>query len=458
MVSKQHDTAKAPVEIGRAIDEKPWSGYQTWVVTLVALAVVMDGLDNRLLPLAIPVLLKEWGVGRDAFALATSLGLLGMVLGTMAGGMLGDKWGRRPTIIGSVLLFGVATLANAFVNDIEALTATRFVAGLGLGALMPAAAAMFAEFAPTRRRALVVTLGMVCIPLGGVLSGVLGVAVLPTWGWRSLFLVGGALAIAIGLTQLLAMPESPRYLLRDPARRGQLIALLRRSGHHLDDDVQLTGDTAGTAGGARGSVLQLFGKEYVRDTLGLCFAFFAIFICLYMESQWMPTILSEAGYGVRVSSIAASSLAFGGMFASILGVAAVAWLGSRRALMGMAAAGVLVTLGLTQYPTDPTQSAAPLIALLTLTGFLVGGLQIMIYSVATHVYPTSLRATGIGWAVGFGRVGSVISPFIAAAALSSGGWDTFFVALAIGLTVTLLSLGVISRHAPASRRIAEQGA
>ncbi|WP_066799548.1 MFS transporter [Sphingomonas soli] len=440
-------------DIGRLIDERPWGRYQTWVVILVALAVVMDGLDNRLLPLAIPPLIKEWGVTRDAFAMATSVGLAGMVIGTMVGGMLGDRFGRRPTITGSVLVFGVATLANAFVNDITSMIAMRLIAGLGMGALMPAAAAMFAEFAPAHRRSLVVTLGIVCIPLGGTFSGVLGAVLLPVWGWRSLFVVGGAAAIIIGLIQLFTLPESPRYLARDPKSRGALIRLLRRIGHSIADDQQIVDASEARAEGARKTtVTQLFGKEYIRDTIGLWAAFFAIFMCLYMESQWMPTILSDAGYSVQVSSIASSSLAFGGMFASVLGVAAITWFGSRKGLMGMAAAGVLVTLGLTQYPTDPAQSAVPLLILLTITGFLVGGLQIMIYSVATHVYPTSLRAGGIGWSVGFGRLGSVISPFIATAALAAGGWETFFILLAIGLTVTFLSLGIIRRHVPPPAR------
>lgn len=454
MASEPQDVHNAPVEIGRAIDEKPWGSYQTWVVVIVALAVMMDGLDNRLLPLAIPSLLKEWGVPRDAFALATSLGLFGMVLGTTAGGMLGDRWGRRPTIIASVLSFGIATVANALVTDITSLTVTRFLAGLGLGALMPAAAAMFAEFAPARHRALVVTLGIVCIPLGGTLSGVLGAVLLPTWGWRSMFVIGGGAAIVIGLIQLFALPESPRYLMRDPAKRNHLLALLRRSGFQIDDAAQLTDEAAGMAGGAKAAVSRLFSREYIRDTLGLWAAFFAIFICLYMESQWMPTILSEAGYSLQVASIASGSLAFGGMFASVLGVAAVARFGSRKGLMGMAAAGVIVTLLLTQYPTDPAQSAVPLLILLTVTGFLVGGLQIMIYSVATNIYPTSLRATGIGWAVGFGRLGSVISPFLATAALNAGGWSSFFVSLAVWLLITFFSLGMIRRHSPPTTRAA----
>ncbi|RYG29595.1 MAG: MFS transporter [Burkholderiales bacterium] len=252
---------------------------------------------------------------------------------------------------------------------------------------------------------------------------------------------------------LLPMPESPRYLARDPNSHGALIKLLRRIGHSVADDQAIT-DTSEVReqGPKKTTVAQLFSMEYIRDTIGLWAAFFAIFMCLYMESQWMPTILSDAGYSVQVSSIASSSLAFGGMFASILGVAAVARFGSRKGLMGMAAAGVLVTLGLTQYPTDPTQSAVPLLILLTITGFLVGGLQIMIYSVATHAYPTSLRAGGIGWSVGFGRLGSVISPFIATAALAAGGWEAFFVLLAIGLVVTFLSLGIIRRHVPPPAR------
>jgi len=438
------------IDIGQLIDAQPWSRRQTQAVLLTALAVIMDGLDNRLLPLAIPPLLKEWGVQRDAFALATSVGLIGMALGTTAGGMIGDRIGRRRTIIFSVLAFGLATFANAFVNDINAMIAMRLLAGMGLGGLMPAAAAMFAEFAPTHRRALAVTLGMVCVPAGGALSGLLGAAVLPEPGWRALFLIGGGIAIAIGLVQLAWLPESPRFLARSPANRARLTSLLADMGIELGEGDPVPGGAE--SGAARGSVAALFAPGRVRDTIGLWGAFFAILLCLYMESQWMPTILTGAGYSIRVASIASSCLSIGGMFACILGVGAVRWFGSRIGLMGMAAAGVVVTLGLTQYPIDPGRSAVPLLVLLTLAGFLIGGLQIMIYAVATHAYPTALRATGIGWAVGIGRLGSVVSPFLATAALASAGWGGFFVWLAVGLAVTMASLGLIKNHVPAARR------
>ena len=437
------------IEIAGLIDERPLGRNQLLVLALVGLAVIMDGLDNRLLPLAIPSLLNEWNVTREAFALATSVGLAGMVLGTTIGGMIGDRVGRRPAIVGSVLAFGIFTAGQALINDMISMIALRFLAGLGLGGLMPSAVAMFAEFGPVRRRTLIVTVGMVCVPVGGVFSGLLGAAVLPTLGWRALFVIGGVVAITIGVIMLLGLPESPRYLARSGKDRDQdrLRRMLGwfgaepRPGRIVDrSEISAT----------RAAFSELFGKRFTFDTIGLWGAFFFVLMVLYMESQWMPTILTDNGYGIQVASIASSCLAFGGIFASVLGVYALVRFGSRTALMGMAAGAIALTLGLTQFPINPSASPLPLLALLTLVGFLVGGLQIMIYPVATHAYPTSLRSTGIGWAVGVGRLGSVISPFAATAALAAGGYRLFFVAMAIGMGCVFLSLWTIRRHVPAS--------
>jgi AAHS family 4-hydroxybenzoate transporter-like MFS transporter len=443
-MTNQATAADGAIDIGRLIDERPWGGYQKWVVFLTALAVVMDGFDNHLLALAIPALLKEWGIARNAFALATSVGLLGMALGTTAGGMIADRFGRRPTVIGSVMAFGVVTVANAFVHDIGSMTAMRFFAGIGLGSLMPAAASTFAEFTPARRRTLAITLGLVCVPLGGILSGLLAAEILPTLGWRVFFMVGGGLAIAIGLVQLAALPESPRYLVRAGRADANLARVLGRMGHAGIDVAAVVDPSAGAV--AKGSVARLFARDLVRDTIGLWVAFFAALMCVYMETQWMPTVLSENGYSLRTASLASSYLSFGGTLACFFGVVALGRFGSRVALMAMATAAIVLTLGLTRYPMDPSQSAMPLLGLLAMVGFLIGGLQIMIYPVAANIYPTSLRATGIGWAVGIGRLGSVISPFVATGSMSVGGWRGFFVLLAVGMAVTLAGLAVIRRH------------
>ncbi len=199
------DTAHVKtVDVGSLLDERPWSGYQLRVVMLTALAVVMDGLDNRLLPLAIPPLLKEWGAARDAFALATSVGLIGMALGTAIGGMVGDRIGRRPTIVGSSLAFGLLTLVNAFVGDVPSLIAIRFLAGLGLGALMPASAAMIAEVSPARHKALAVTFGMArADTLNSVADGREGLLPL-------VLLLGLLLAGMGGITAVITRDAQPR--------------------------------------------------------------------------------------------------------------------------------------------------------------------------------------------------------------------------------------------------------
>lgn len=440
------------VQIADVLDALPFSGYQRLALVLTGLAVIMDGLDNRLLPLTIPPLLIEWGISREAFALATSIGLAGMVIGTTLGGMIGDRIGRRPTMIGSLLLFGVVTTATGMVTGMSAMIATRFVAGLGLGALMPSAASMFAELTPAPRRTLAVTIGMVCVPIGGVLSGFLGAAILPVLGWRALFAVGGVLAVVIALLLYFLLPESPRYLARQEGCDERLRATLLRMGANVP-----SGRIVETSGEAkrRAALMRLFERPLALDTVGLWGAFLFVLMALYMESQWMPMILTDNGYPIETASIASSCLAFGGMFASVFGVYALARFGSRAALMTMAAGAVALTLGLSQYPMNPDESALPLLVLLTIVGFLVGGLQIMIYSIATHAYPTSLRSTGIGWAVGIGRIGSVISPFVATGGLALGGYRVFFIFMAGAMTCVFLSLWAIRHHVP--RRVRAGG-
>ena len=172
-------------DIGDRIDSGPWTAWQKRVVLLVALAIILDGFDNQILGFVAPVLLKQWGITRDALAPVFAAGFFGMVVGAMAGGFLGDRLGRRPALIGSVVVFGVATGLTALADNLFTLGALRAVAGLGLGGAMPNAATLLAEFAPRRWRSLSVTLGIVCIPLGGVGGGFVAAALLPVWGWHS---------------------------------------------------------------------------------------------------------------------------------------------------------------------------------------------------------------------------------------------------------------------------------
>src|SRR5439155_19314675 len=168
-----------------------WSHYQQLLVAATALTIVLDGLDNQLLAAAVPSLMNEWSLQRPAFASVLAAGMVGMMIGGAIGGYIGDRVGRRVALLGSVTTFGALTLFISLAGNVTTVTALRFLAGLGLGGAMPNAAALSSEYVPLRQRAFAVTLTIVCIPLGGTLAGMTAAQILPRYGWRALFLVGG---------------------------------------------------------------------------------------------------------------------------------------------------------------------------------------------------------------------------------------------------------------------------
>ena len=164
-------TAPTPIDVGRLLDESRWTAYQKWLIALTALTIVFDGIDNQLLGVAIPTIMREWAVPRSALAPVVSIGYAGMVLGGAIAGLAGDRVGRRTALLGSMLVFGVATTAAALAMNPSQLAVLRFLAGAGLGGAIPNATALAAEFAPRRVRPIAVTLVIVCVPLGGRLPG-----------------------------------------------------------------------------------------------------------------------------------------------------------------------------------------------------------------------------------------------------------------------------------------------
>ena len=188
--------AATTLDVGRLLDEGRWTPHQRVVVLLAALAIVFDGLDNQLLGVAVPAMMREWnGQPRGAFAPILACGMVGMMIGGAVAGMVGDRLGRRVALIGSVLMFALPTVAIAAADTLVALGVLRFLAGLGLGGALPNAAALASEYVPRRHRPLAVTLTIVCVPLGGTLGALLGGQVLPALGWRVLFGLGGALPV-----------------------------------------------------------------------------------------------------------------------------------------------------------------------------------------------------------------------------------------------------------------------
>jgi MFS transporter, AAHS family, 4-hydroxybenzoate transporter len=263
LVNPGRQPAGTAIDVGRVLDEGRWSGYQKLLIAGTALAIILDGTDNQLLGNVIPTLMKEWSLPRAAFATVLAIGPLGMMIGGAAGGMLGDRIGRKSALLCSVIAFAIPTLAIAAADGVMMLGVLRLLAGLGLGGAMPNAAALASEYVPVRRRPFAVTLTIVCIPLGGTLAALLAGRMLPTYGWRALFIAGGVvpIAVAIGLFKLL--PESPRYLVARRERWPELIRLLRRLGHDVGADATFVDAAgAGLRAQSRASIRALFAPDF----------------------------------------------------------------------------------------------------------------------------------------------------------------------------------------------------
>lgn len=433
------------IDIGQTIDQGAWGGYQKLVLAMIALTVIFDGLDIQILGLAIPAMMKEWSATRAQFAPVVALSLVGMTVGTLIAGEIGDRFGRKAGLIGSVLVFGVLTACTALVKDVTTLTLLRFLAGMGLGGALPNSSALSAEITPLRWRAQSVMLTILCVPLGSMLGGLLAQAILPTMGWHALFAVGGFIPIAVALLLLFVLPESPRYLVRKPQRHEALARLMGRMGHPVAPGARLVNLTEGS--GERISIAALFVKEYRFDTIALWAACFFALIGTYSVLSWLPAVLTNAGMDSVRASGGITSYNLGGVFGVVVSGIVVGWSGSRRLMLALCA-GVVVSALYLRSMHIGMANAANVISVIGVMGFFLNATQTSLYALAAHVYVSRIRGTGVGGALGFGRVGAVLSSFLVPLALQWNGSSGYFLLIAASLLCSLLALAVLSRHVP----------
>jgi AAHS family 4-hydroxybenzoate transporter-like MFS transporter len=474
------------VDVTAVLDEGRWTGYQKLLIFGTALTIILDGIDNQLLPNTIPTLIQEWGGTRPDYLNALALGPFGMMIGGLLGGVLGDRLGRRAALLGSVLTFAVLTLAIAFVDTIPMLGLLRFLAGVGLGGAMPNAATLASEYVPRRQRPFAVTLTIVCIPLGGVVAGLLAAYVIPSYGWRALFQVGGVIPIVLALALWKILPESPRYLAGRRDRWPELTRALRRMGHSIPDDVVyaeaasagppaksnnaiylilvtagvlalwqlglLQGNLAVQLGAAAvvvvsmGAAVRGFDAAYRRDTIALFGSFFFCLMVNYVIIQLLPVLLTGlGGFSQPAASQALSVSNFGGVAGALFGALLIQRLGSRITMLGMSALAIVCAVVMMGMPLDP-MNALLFLVMIGLTGALLNAVQTTMYALATNVYPTEIRGTGVGTAVAVGRIGNVLAVYVGNFAINQGAVPGYFASIAILMGLVLISLAFVTRH------------
>ena len=432
------------LDVGHTIDSGPWSRFQQMGVLLAALSIVLDGFNGQLIGFAIPVIIREWGATREAFAPVVAAGLFGMAFGSALAGYICDRFGRRIAIIGSVLLFGVATSAVGLSQDLTQIGLYRFLAGLGIGGALPSASTIAAELTPVRRRTLAITATIVCVPLGGMLAGFYAGYILVEFGWRILFGLGGAFAVVLGVLLIALLPESPRFLVRRPQRWPELRRLLARMSRPAPADAHFT-DVAEQSREKRQGFAALLEPDRIRDTLALWVAFFLSLLAVYTAFSWLPTMLTSEGLDVAAASAGLTAYNLGGVVGALLCAFAIARYGSRWPIALSCAGGAASAFALQAVGSGST---GLMIVGLGLHGLFVNAAQTTMFALCAHVYPTNVRASGAAASLALGRFGSITSGFIGAAIISGGGAGAYFGLLGLSMTGVLIALMLVRNHIP----------
>ena len=402
------------INVSDLLDEAPWGAYQKWVLFLASLTIVFDGLDAQTLSLALPTITRAWLASRDQFGIVLALGFVTMAFGTVFGGMLGDRAGRRFALLASMVVFGAGTLASAISHDVWTLGATRLFSCIGLGAAMPNATALVTEYTPRRYRSLAVGVALGSVPIGAFIGGMIAAYSLSHGSWRDLFIITGTIPLAGAVLLAVLLPESIRFLLTRP-RPGRTIAgLVRKLGHAASDD-DIFVETFETVA-KRASIRELFAS-YARDTTILSLAFFLVIFANLFVINWTPALLADLGLSPAVRSTGIATFSIGGLFGALAGAGLFSRIGSRAALSVMMGGAVLITVLLAVLPIGPTGLGGHMLSVVLFLGgaFIPGG-QVLLFALAGQLYPTAIRATGVGFVAAVGRIGAVLSglagPFI----------------------------------------------
>jgi AAHS family 4-hydroxybenzoate transporter-like MFS transporter len=436
------------VNVTRVIDDSPIRGFQILVFVLCSLAAFLDGIDTQNIGVAAPIIAANMKLTHAALGPVFSSALVGATLGALTFGPLGDQYGRKVMLALAVFMFGIFTIATAYADTYQQLLAVRFAAGLGMGGATPCFIALASEFAPGRRRAMVASAVWSAFPLGGFAGGFLNAYVLSMFGWQAIFLVGGVLPILITLAFMIWLPESLKFLIAKGGETSRIAAIVRHLQANLPANAQFVSDEQK----ARGIPLkQLFSEGRALWTLLLWVPFFAAFGVLILAVLWTPTLLHDNGIPLTQ---AARAIAFNGLGALI-------GMGSAGRLIERFGAGpVLVPAFLLGAVTTALLGYAAASAIGMAVGVFLIGLFIGMggsgaIALAALTYPTAVRSSGVGWAMGVGRFAQVLAPLFAGFA-TAAGWSSVQLFVVLAIAPVLAALAIVALCALPAHSVAAE--
>jgi MFS transporter, AAHS family, 4-hydroxybenzoate transporter len=432
-----------------ALENQRLGALQLRVAALCALVQVCDGYDLNSVAWAVPSLIREWHLAPSMFTVAFMWSSIGIMVGALSAGPIGDRFGRRPLLLISLTVFGIASLLSVTAGSLLTLSVFRFFTGLGIGGGFAGAAALAGDYTPHRLRATVIMATFTGAPLGGFLGGQIVAALLPSFGWPMIFIIGGAFPLALVVVLAVWLPESPRFLAARQNLSDRHAAVLQRlaiapAGRDAVDVAQSN------------PIWMVFGQGYALQTVLLWIVYFCSLLNLFLFAYWMPTVLNMIGM-TPSQAVFASSLRDGGAILVVLYLGlAIDRIGPERTLALHYALGAvfIAAIALVALPY------AALCVVSMLAGMTIIGSQTGLNGACGKLYPARMRTSGLGWALGIGRIGAIVAPVLGGYLLALGLAPTriFLVACLFALIAAAATAALAFRGNPVEVAAIEEAA
>lgn len=428
-------------DVRQVIAESPMTGFQIFIIVICQLINILDGFDIVIIAYAAPLIGQEWTLSPERLGLIFSAGLFGITIGSFVLAPLADYIGRRKIILCGLSMITLGMLVTSVVTNTGQLITARIFTGLGIGALFASLTTMVVEFSSVKRRNLAVSFFSLGYPIGAILGGLIAKLIISDFGWQPFFLCGGLLSGVLIPIVILTVPESLDFLLTKQPQRALVEVnkvLVRMQLPVLNTMPRKPKVPESTSVGV------LLSKPYLRSTLLLWLSFFMSLLVIYFLISWTPQILIGAGLPLEKSILGGILLnAGGGVGMIVLGL-----ISNRYSLKNIIAIYLIAGAGFMALFTLAVSSLFIMMSITALIGFFTYGAVVGLFVFAAQQYPPSARSTGIGWASGMGRIGSIIGPYFAGLMIG-WGWErsTYYLVLAVPLIIGALGIWLVRLQA-----------
>ncbi|AUH01949.1 MFS transporter [Prodigiosinella confusarubida] len=433
------------------IDAQPITAFQWRVLVLCLIIIMFDGYDAAVMGFIAPALIEHWGMSRAAMGPILGAAMFGVALGALIAGPLSDRYGRKGTILFSILIFSTFSLACAFVASPLQMALLRFIAGLGLGAVMPNCVTLLAEYIPERRKGLMITLMFSGFNIGSGLGGFIAAGLLARYHWQSVLILGGAVPLLMLPLFTWLLPESALNLVSRQTAPKKIVSLLNRMGGTFSADTEFTIPESDVK--RNSSITELFHHGYARGTIALWLTYFMGLFVIYLLNGWLPTIMHSGGISLEQAAIIAGLFQLGGPLGGIIVGILMDKLRTKYViglfyLMGFVC---LLMQGILGF------SSVALGVIIFITGVCINGAQNGLQVYSPGYYPTEIRATGVSWMHGIGRIGAITSSSLGGLLMGAfPGQSAIFFVLALSAFFAALSI-ILHKNITRVRKVKDAG-